>query len=275
MSRLSIAGQTLFGAVALTIALSLAGCGQATSEPASTEEAAAESSAESSGETADNADDQQAGSFEDIELVDGLESVEETVKTIALNEEMDENADLSEYPERTDGAIAIDVEDTIGDAIEDQSKAPAGQTLLVNGGMEILIPNSWYFRSVSTGFEFRSGDGSIVGCMDAARKQSGYTYDVVAAAASAPRGLAEQGFTDIEIVNSGVGSSSRGTVCGAFVLLTCRKGGIDYAFYTEFLESKNYINALVISGSLADFNNHISEISSVANSVNLAQSEIV
>lgn len=259
------------GATALALTLALTGCGEkAADETAETTEA---TEAEQTGE-ASAADE---ATFDDeVVFSDDLAPAIEVGKSMAANLDATEEADLSAYPEAEDAEDEVEREgDGIGESDGETSKDASGTYRLYTGGIEIYVPDSWFIRGAEDGFELMSGDGSVCGCLSSTVKEPGYSYDATVAASSMPQYLAQNGYTNIEIISFETLPSTSGKLVDSFIQIGCSYQGQRCVFYYEFLESKNYLNTLVLGAPSASWSNNFGEISTIVNSVAFASGEFI
>ena len=271
-----------FGATALALTLALAGCGQKADDTTDTTEAteteqATESGTDEGATAAVPEPSVEPTAYDDeVVISDDLAPAIEVGKSMAANLDSAEEADLSAYPEAEDAEDEVErTDDAIAESDGETSKDVTGSYRLYTGGIETYVPNSWYIRGTDDGFELMSGDGSVCGCLSAQAKEAGYTYDAAVAASSMPQYLAQNGYTDIEIISFETLQSTSGRLVDSFIQIGCSYQGQRYVFYYEFLESKNYLNTLVLAAPAASWSKNFGEISTIVNSVAFTSGEFI
>ena len=249
--------------VATLFALALAGCGDQSS-----------SSSASSSEASQEATDSSATSSE-VAIPDELADVAAATKSIATNADAAKAEDLSSLPS-ADNADAVErAASEIDTGIEDESKAPSGQTLVYTGGIQILVPSTWNYRVENNGWDLESRSGQLWGGIYAYARQSSNTYDVEAMAASIPQMLNENGFTNIRVIEYNNCYSTNGTLCSAYIHCVGQKDGYTFMYYYEYILSKNYINFMYLSGEASNFSANISELQGITNSLAFNEGEMI
>ena len=249
--------------VATLFALALAGCGDQSS-----------SSSASSSEASQEATDSSATSSE-VAIPDELADVAAATKSIATSADAAKAEDLSSLPS-ADNADAVErAASEIDTGIEDESKAPSGQTLVYTGGIQILVPSTWNYRVENNGWDLESRSGQLWGGIYAYARQSSNTYDVEAMAASIPQMLNENGFTNIRVIEYNNCYSTNGTLCSAYIFYAASRGGSEYVLFQQFVESASYINVLELGGPSAGFEANYNDLKAAANSLGFVPGEAI
>lgn len=260
----------------LALALALVGCGQS-----STEQPAADAGAE---ETATQAEDAPESGDEgaadtDVAASEDLDDLSASLRAFdpAEAEVVDDAPALDTYSTADDADdLAFDTDDAVAEGSDEQTKASNGYRAFTHGGMEIALPTDWTTTRDSDGsYILRSADRTVAGRMSAWRKQSGYTYDVTTMPQAILQTLANEGYTSFEIVDAGTLSSSRGTVCDAYLYFKCARSGDRYVFYYEYLESKNYITAFSLAATPKGWKTNYDVCKLMANSIGFAAGEAI
>lgn len=247
--------------MALVLAACLAGCGDQSSSSASSSESSATA--------------EPSAAADEIAIPEDLADATETAKGIADNGATEGAEDLSALPTReSDKAKDLEVSE-LAEGSGDQSKVPQNQMLLQEGGVEIYIPSGWLVSRDYDGYVMGPRDGSVTGYLYSDYKKSGTRYDVEAMAASIPRNMAANGWSGIEIIDFGTSYSNKGTLCGAYVFYVANKGGNEYVFFQQFVESASYINVLELGGPSTGFEANYSDLKAVANSIEFVAGEAI
>ena len=241
--------------IAALFAFTLAGCGDQSSGSSGSSSEASQGAAESS-----------AASGE-VTFPDDLADATAEMKSIAMDADAEDAVDLSSLPSAEDQDAAKLEADEIATGLADESKAPSGQVLLYTGGVQVLVPSTWSYRADAEGWDLVSSDGRLWGGLYAMARQSGYTYDVEAMAASIPQNLKSGGFTDIQIVGFGNCYSSKGTHCSSYIQCVAQKDGMSFGCYYVYILSKSYINYFYLAGDANSFEANLSDLSSMIDSV--------
>lgn len=247
--------------VALVLALFLAGCGgqQASSASSSESGASAESSA----------------AADEIAIPEDLASATETAKGIADNGAAEDVEDLSALPTReSDKSNDLEVAE-LAEGSADQSKVPQNQILLQEGGVQMCIPSAWLVSRDYDGYVMGPRDGSVTGYLYSDYKKSGVRYDLESMAASIPKNMASNGWTNIEIIDYGTAYSDKGTLCSAYIFYAASRGGSEYVLFQQFVESASYINVLELGGPSAGFEANYNDLKAAANSLGFVPGEAI
>lgn len=247
--------------MALALAFCLAGCGDqsASSASSSESEAAAESSA-----TAD-----------EIAIPEDIADATEAAKGIADNGTTDGAEDLSALP-TYEGDTVKDLEVAeLAEGSADESKVPQNAMMLQEGGVQMYVPSSWLISRDYDGYVMSPRDGSVTGYLYSNYKTSGTRYDVESMAASIPGAMSANGWANIQMIDYGTSYSDKGTLCGAYVFYAASRGGNEYVFFQQFIESASYINILELGGPSAGFEANYNDLKAAANSLSFAPGEAI
>ena len=244
---------------AALFALALAGC----------------SSQPSSGSPADSGSGSTETAADEIAIPDDLADVAAATKGVAANADAEKAEDISKLPFSADEDAATLGEGDIETGIEDQSKAPSGQTLIHTGGIEVLLSSAWNYRVTSDGWDFATRDGLVWGGIYSTERSSALVYNVEAMASSIPQILHEQGAEDVQVVNFDTRYSSSGALCDAFILCAATFEGQHCYCYYEYTLTKSHVNWMYFSGLDTDFKAHLSDISDVVDSLAFLPGEMI
>jgi len=265
MSRVSSLFAKAAGVAGLTLALTLTGCGQASTDDQATNDQAVEAEA---------TEDEQAADQNALDIPAELAPITDQVRSMTLPTDTTD-ADLDAYETVTDDELAIEPEDEISEASGDSSKAAAGMTIYQIGGMQLTIPTSWHVAQDGYGYSMLSSDGGVYGYGEPVAKEAGYTYDVASMAAGYPKYLSDCGYTNIEVVVYDTIYSTSGKLVDSYIQVKCDADGESYMFYTEYLESKSYINYLCGCATVDKWNENFDDISAIINSVSFTAGEAI
>ena len=247
--------------MALVLAACLAGCGDQSSSSAS--------SSESSG-TAES-----SAAADEIVIPEDLADATETAKGVVDNGATEGAEDLSTLPTReSDKAKDLEVSE-LAEGSGDQSKVPQNQILLQEGGVQMCIPSAWLVSRDYDGYVMGPRDGSVTGYLYSDYKKSGVRYDLESMAASIPKNMASNGWTNIEIIDYGTAYSDKGTLCSAYIFYAASRGGSEYVLFQQFVESASYINVLELGGPSAGFEANYNDLKAAANSLGFVPGEAI
>ena len=241
---------------AAVFAIALAGCGNQA-------ENASGAASEASGSVSEN-----ANSSESAEIA-------VAAKSILSDVDASKQVDLSTLlKDGDDGADKLQ-DSGIGEGIDDESKAPAGQTFLSSGGLQILIPSTWNFWVDPDGWDFESRDGRLGGYLVSFERQVYATYDVEMLAASIPQALNENGATDLQVVSYGNAYSDLGTLCSTYICCDATISGQAYRYYCEYALSKSYVHCLCLYGTVSDVVANADELGAIIDSLSFNPGEAI
>ena len=233
---------------AVVFAIALAGCGNQAGNSSST-----------GSETGDSASVSAS--------VDGSTALSDATKSILSGVDASKSVDLSTLLTEGDESVAKLEAGDIGVGIDDESKAPAGQTLITCGGIETFLPSTWKCRMVADGWRFLSRDGRFEGGMLYVPRSASQSYDVEKMAASVPQQLYEYGATDCQVMHFDNVYSNTGTLCASYVYCDAMFGGQTYRYFYEFVLSASYVNCLCLQGDVDDVIANADELGSIVNSL--------
>ena len=259
---------SVLGAASLTLALALTGCGQAAGTGAAETEEAVEAEATTDEEAADD-------TTIELEIPEDLGAVTRAPGELVSAEADElETTDLSELPESDEDSVVEDKE-TVDEGSDDASKAPSDAKPVSYGGMMFYMPTSWQGQSVGDEFLMMSLDGTVAGCVQATRIQTGASYDLVAMCEAIPSRMASQGYTDIKVTDYGTGRSTSGKLVDAYIQIDFTVQGTRCVGYFEYLQSKNYMNYLGLSGKVDDWNKNAEGAALIVNTVGFAPGQAI
>ena len=259
---------SVLGAASLTLALALTGCGQAADTGAAETEEAVEAEATTDEEAADD-------TTIELEIPEDLGAVTRAPGELVSAEADElETTDLSELPESDEDSVVEDKE-TVDEGSDDASKAPSDAKPVSYGGMMFYMPTSWQGQSVGDEFLMMSLDGTVAGCVQATRIQTGASYDLVAMCEAIPSRMASQGYTDIKVTDYGTGRSTSGKLVDAYIQIDFTVQGTRCVGYFEYLQSKNYMNYLGLSGKVDDWNKNAEGAALIVNTVGFAPGQAI
>ena len=245
----------------LALSLLTTGCGQTQADSGSStpaQEEAAEDTSEDTGEQ----------TLSMIEVPEELSAQSEIVRSVSAGTDAQDSGDISDLPTREDDLLeTLAPEGDIETGLEDASKAPSGKTLLIDGGIQMAIPSSWLISQDEDSFVMQDPRGDIVGYMYSTTKPAGASYDLESMAASIPLLMADRGYTDIEIVSFETYYTRSGRPCSSLICYGASYNGVDFLFYTQFVESKSYLNCVEFAGTLDGFYNNLSDIADATDSI--------
>ena len=256
------------GAASLTLALALTGCGQAADTGAAETEEAVEAEATTDEEAADD-------TTIELEIPEDLGAVTRAPGELVSAEADElETTDLAELPESDEDSVVEDKE-TVDEGSDDASKAPSDAKPVSYGGMMFYMPTSWQGQSAGDEFLMMSLDGTVAGCVQATRIQTGASYDLVAMCEAIPSRMASQGYTDIKVTDYGTGRSTSGKLVDAYIQIDFTVQGTRCVGYFEYLQSKNYMNYLGLSGKVDDWNKNAEGAALIVNTVGFAPGQAI
>ena len=271
MKRSSVTFAHALGTAALTLSLALVGCGQAAPE-AAPEEAAQEEATEE--QAAPEEETQEAAT--EISVPEEATAQTDVVRAIAEEGNAADAGDLTDLGTLEDEQLdTVEKGGDITTGLDDASKTPSDTTLLMDGGIQMQIPKSWFISQDDDGFVIQSSDGTITGYMYSIAKPAGASYDLEAMCKRIPYDMMDMGYTNIEIVSRNSYYSSTGKLVDSYILYAASLRGTDYMFYTEFVESKSFLNCVEFAGTREAFYNNIDAISGATNSVAFNQGEAI
>ena len=172
----------------------------------------------------------------------------EVSRNIAESEDAVEAEDLSQYP-ASDEKVLETPSDEVEGGLEDESKAPSDKTLVWAGGVQLQIPtDTWTYQSSNEGWNLARRDGTLCGMIAAVDKSKASGATVEEMAASIPANLQKNGASSVYVVDYGNKYSHKGTHCSSYIMVSVTKGGTDYMFYYEYIESKTCVNVVMLGG---------------------------
>ena len=268
-------------AVALCFGVALAGCSSGSSSSAASSSASAASSsasasASASSEAASSASaSASSNAAGEVVVPTELASAVDASKAVVRGEGAPDAAEFDALPKSDAEEAPTLASDEIEEGLEDASKAPGDATLLMTSGIQMLVPSDWFFTSDEDGFVFQNPEGSILGFIYGFPKQPGVKYDVESIVKSVPINQKQNGYTNIEIISYNVGYSAKGTLVSADVTYAASYEGQEYIFYSQVVESTNFINCVEIGGTTRSFGGNLDLISAMIDTVGFNEGEII
>ena len=250
------------GSAALTLALALGGCGKA----------------EQAADTGEATEEQAAADVEandEIEIPELVSASVDAHKDIAATGDATGAESFDELPTRNADEIELDNAD-IPEADEDaESKVPADQMLLSEGGIQMAIPSNWLLSRDADGFVFTNQDSTLLGYLFSVDRRQGQTYDYEAMVRAIPQHELDLGYTAVEVIDASPLYTTNGDTCGYNVMFWESFDGGEYYHFVAYIESKKHLNVVEFMGSPSAWETNGDAINACLNSINFLPEQMV
>ncbi len=274
---------TMLGAVALSLSLSLVGCGSSTAsntDAAKTESTEADSTATKT-ETTDGTSDSNDTTSDDSTSAEASEASRSVIGGV------DESAikDFEALPKSDDSLKMFDTtelvendkeEDSAGEESVTRSNGVDDVFTRYSGGITIDIPMNWEEDSTnSSGRLFQCPDYRASILLASDFKKSGQSYNVEAMAKAIPQQAQKNGLKNIQVVGYEPLYSGNNNYVGGEVMYTCESNGLTVVVLDRLIESKNYINLVEVAVAQSDVDAHARQLQTILDSCKFSSGEAI